>query len=417
MRASLVVLGSRGDVQPFIALGTTLKARGHAVTLATHGDFETLVREAGLDFIELPGSPRDFLAHPALAEALQQGASLFRAARKVPRPTAEHIRELAAKVAKASAGADLVVNSILSRISFESDDSAPWGSVTWWPLNPTAQWPAMILPQYRLGRPYNRLTHRLAGLLDWITIRGLRKDASLPPLPFGAPYGNLGKDVPLLCPVTRALFTEPSDWPERSHITGYWFWDRKWTPPQELVDFMDSGTPPVTLSFGSIWPVHPPAETLEKVLAVVRSHGRRLVLVGGGPTTVPEDVFRIDDVHYPWLLPRSAAFIHHGGCNTTGEALRSGRPQVVVPTFADSPFWAANVHALGVAAKPIPFRQFTAERLDEALGAALSDDDMRRKAHDVGETVRAEHGTEKASEILEEWVRHWRTQKSIVASA
>ncbi|MFE4453985.1 glycosyltransferase [Streptomyces sp. NPDC056796] len=417
MRASLVVLGSRGDVQPFIALGTTLKARGHEVTLATHADFETLVREAELDFVELPGSPRDFLAHPALAEALQQGASLFRAARKVPRPTTEHIRGLAAEVAKATAGADLVVNSILSRISFESDGSAPWGSVSWWPLNPTAQWPAMIAPQAGLGRIYNRVTHRVGGLLDWITIRGFRKDAQLPALPFGAPYGELGRDVPLLCPVTRSLFTEPSDWPELSRVTGYWFWDREWTPPQDLVDFMDAGTPPVTLSFGSIWPVHPPTETLDKVLAVVRSHGRRLVLVGGGPATVPEDVFRIDDVHYPWLLPRSSVVIHHGGCNTTGEALRSGRPQVVVPTFADSPFWAARVHALGVAAKPIPFQKFTLDRLDEALGDALGDENIRRTAHDIGEYVRAEQGTEKAAEILEEWVQRWRTRKGMGVTA
>nr|QOU09217.1 glycosyltransferase [Streptomyces sp.] len=417
MQVSLVVTGSRGDVQPFIALGRALEARGHTVTLATHEDFEGLVGEAGLDFAALPGSPRDFLAHPALAEALQQGASLFRAARKVPRQSPEHNRRLAARIAEVCSGADLVVNSILSRIMFEDDGTAPWCSLSWWPLNPTAEWPAMMAPQAKLGGAYNRLTHRLAGMLDSVTMGGYRKDAGLSKLPFGKPYGNLGREVPLICPVSRALFTEPSDWPELSHITGYWFWDREWSPSPELEKFMADGTPPVTLSFGSIWPVHPPAKTLEKVLDVVRSHDRRLVLVGGGPDTVPDDVFRVDDVHYPWLFPRSSVVIHHGGCNTTGEALRSGTAQVVVPTFGDAPFWAAQVHALGVAPKPVPYAKFTAEALDTALGTALDDEKLRAKAASVGESVRAEDGTGKAVEIMEEWVRRWREQRAAESAA
>lgn len=411
MQVSLLVTGSRGDVQPFIALGTTLMSRGHSVVLATHGDFESLVRESGLDFAELPGSPRDFLAHPALTEALQQGASLFKAARKVPRPTQEHIRLLASRVEDVCKGADLVVNSVLSRIMFEDNGTSPWASLTWWPLNPTKQWPAMIAPQSRLGPVYNRLTHRMAGLLDWISIRGYRKQADMPALPFGAPYRELGRDVPLLCPVTREMFTEPSDWPALSQFTGYWFWDREWTPSAELVDFVESGDAPVSLSFGSIWPVHQPEKTLEKVLGVVRSHGRRLVLVGGGPDNVPDDVFRVDDVHYPWLFPRSSAIIHHGGCNTTGEALRSGTPQVVVPTFADSPFWAAQVHRMGVAPAPVPFSKFTAERLDEALGKALTDRAMAERAAEVGEAVRAEKGTETAVDVLEDWVVRWNDRR------
>ncbi|MFD7028394.1 glycosyltransferase [Streptomyces sp. NPDC059917] len=411
MQVTLLVTGSRGDVQPFIALGTTLMARGHSVVLATHGDFEKLVREAGLDFAELPGSPKDFLQHPALTEALQQGASLFTAARKVPRQTQEHIRLLASRMEEACKGADLVVNSVLSRILFQDDGKAPWASLTWWPLNPTGQWPAMIAPQSKLGPLYNRLTHRMAGLLDWVSIRGYRKEADMPALPFGAPYRELGRDVPLLCPVTREMFTEPSDWPALSRFTGYWFWDREWSPSAELVDFVESGDAPVSLSFGSIWPVHQPEKTLEKVLGVVRSHGRRLVLVGGGPDDVPDDVFRVDDVHYPWLFPRSAAVIHHGGCNTTGEALRSGVPQVVVPTFADSPFWAAQVHRMGVSPQPIPFSKFSAERLDEALGTALNDQAMARRAASVGEAVRAEKGTEAAVDVLEDWVERWNARR------
>ncbi|MEV5880755.1 glycosyltransferase [Streptomyces sp. NPDC052101] len=417
MHVALVVTGSRGDVQPFIALAVALKDRKHTVTLATHQDFAGLAEEAGVDFAPLPGSPRDFLAHPALVEALQQGASLFRASRKVPRQSSEHLQSLASAITEAVSGADLVVNTILSRIMFEDDGSVPWASLSWWPQSPTAQWPAMIFPPLKLGAPYNRLTHRVQGLMDSLLIAGFRKDGKLPPLPFGAPYGNLGREVPLLCPATRSMFTEPTDWPELSHITGYWFWDREWTPSPELVEFMDAGTEPVTLTFGSIWPVHRPSETLQKVLNVVRSHGRRLVMVGGGPEDVPDDVFRLEEAHYPWLFPRSAAVIHHGGCNTTGEALRAGKPQVVVPTFADSPFWAAQAHRLGVAPAPVPYTKFTPELLDAALGAALTDEEIRRKAANIGEAVRAERGVERAVDILEDWAERWHGERKSEADA
>jgi len=406
MRISLVVTGSRGDVQPFIALGRMLTDRGHAVTLATHADFEALVTEGGLGFAALPGSPQDFLAHPALVEALAKGASLLRAASKVPKQSAEHIQELAAKMLAACAGADLIVNSTLSRIVFdEKAAGAPWASLSWYPLNPTSRWPAMMAPQAQLGPVYNRLSHRLAGLMEWYIVQDYRKRAKLPPPKFGAPYAELGSDIPLLCPVSRAMFTEPPDWPERSHITGYWFWDREWTPPPGLADFMEDGPPPVTLTFGSIWPVHSAANPLDKVVAAVRRHGRRLVMVGG-PQDTPDDVFRIDDALYPWLFKRSAAVIHHGGCNTTGEALRSGTPQVVVPTFADSPLWAARAHSIGAAAKPIPYPKFTEERLDQALSVVLNDENVRQRAAGIGAAVRAEKGTETASEILEEWAKH-----------
>lgn len=412
MRISLVVTGSRGDVQPFVALGSVLASRGNTVTLATHKDFHDLINEAGLPYIELPGSPRDFTAHPALAEALQKGASLYKAARAVPKQSAEATAELAARVAAAGAGADLVVNSVLTRIVFDDDGSVPWASTAWWPLSPTASWPAMIAPQVRLGRVYNQLTHRLAGLVESILVRPYRRHANLPPLPFAAPYRDLGRTVPLLCPVTREMFTEPDDWPKLSHVTGYWFWDRKWAPSQELADFIDAGEPPVTLSFGSIWPVHRPEETLQKVLGVVRKHGRRMVMVGGGPEDVPDDVFRVDDVHYPWLFGRSSVVIHHGGCNTTGEALRAGVPQIVVPTFGDSPFWAAHVYRLGAATRPIPYPKFTAERLDEALAIALTDQALRHQAATLGEAVRAERGAENAATIVEQWAREWHATRA-----
>jgi UDP:flavonoid glycosyltransferase YjiC (YdhE family) len=411
MHVALVTIGTRGDVQPFVALGRQFIDQGHQVTLATHGDFEKLVREAGLAFAELPGSPRDLMEHPALLEALREGASLIRAQRKVPKPTTEQVKELVAAVAAAVESADLVVTSVLSRIAYRDDGSVPCATLCWWPIAPTSRYPAMMFPQVRLGPFYNRLTHQLAGLLDWAGLRTFNRIGELPPPPFGNPYKRLGRDMPLLCPVSRAMFSEPPDWPARARITGHWFWDREWSPSPELAEFVESGESPVTLAFGSIWPVLATAEDLTKVINLVRRTGRRVVMVGG-PQDVPNDVFRTDDVHYPWLFPRSAAVIHHGSVGTTAEALRAGVPQVLVPTFNDGPFWAVHTRRLGVAAEPVPFTRFSHERLEASLRVALTDDSIRRRAEAVGLAVRAERGTENAVRILDEWVRDWHDQRA-----
>ncbi|MBP2329155.1 O-mycaminosyltylonolide 6-deoxyallosyltransferase [Kibdelosporangium banguiense] len=404
MHVALVILGTRGDIQPFVALGRTLMSRGHTVTLAAPGDYRDLIAEAGLDHREMPVSPAAYFAHPAFAEAIQKGASFARAVRKVPRLSADELRDLADQAAAATEGADLIVNGILCRVGMDEVNGPPWASVAFWPIHPTTRWPAMFAPKVRLGPIYNRFTHTLSGLLDYAMFRPFHKAMRSPKPRLGAPYGDLGREVPMLLPVTRALWPGPGDWPAQTHITGFWFLERNWTPPAALVDFVEGGDPPVVLSFGSVWPVHRPGETMERVLNVIRSHGKRLVVVGGAPADVPDDVFQINDVHYPWLLPRSAAIIHHGGCNTTGEALRAGIPQITIPAFGDCPFWAGQVHDLGVAAKPVPYRKFTVERLDESLKVVLNDDAMRRRAAEVSALVRAEDGLGDAVRILEDWV-------------
>ncbi|MGC7102896.1 glycosyltransferase [Amycolatopsis lurida] len=404
MHVALVILGTRGDIQPFLALGRELVSRGHTVTLAAPGDHRELIAEARLDHRELPVSPAAYFAHPAFTEAIRKGASFVRAVRQVPRLSTMEMRNLASQVAVATEGADLIVNGLLCRVGMDAVNGPPWATVSFWPVHPTTRWPALFAPRLPLGRVYNRLTHTLSGLLDYAMFRPHARVMRTPPPRLGAPYGEAGRMVPMLLPVTPAMWSGKSDWPAETHLTGYWFLDRDWTPPAALADFLDRGTPPITLSFGSVWPVHRPGETMARVLDVVRSHGKRMVMVGDGPDEVPDDVFRIDDVHYPWLLERSAAIIHHGGANTTGEALRAGIPQVTVPAFGDCPFWGAQLHRLGVAAKPVPFRKFTAERLGDALAVVLHDESVRRRAIEISEVVSAENGPANAVRILEDWV-------------
>ncbi len=141
--------------------------------------------------------------------------------------------------------------------------------------------------------------------------------------------------------------------------------------------------------------------------AVARS-GQRAVLLSGwaglAAGDLPPGVLKLDSVPHGWLFPRMAAIVHHGGVGTTHEALRAGRPQVVVPFFGDQPFWADRVYGLGVSPPPVVQDELTAEHLAEAICATTSDSAMRRRAAEVGARVCEERGVVEAVEIVERYL-------------
>jgi UDP:flavonoid glycosyltransferase YjiC (YdhE family) len=198
------------------------------------------------------------------------------------------------------------------------------------------------------------------------------------------------------------------DWDDRIHVTGYWFLDDLpgWTPPGPLVDFLASGAPPVFVGFGST-PFPQPEATTALVVRAMERAGCRGILVAGGSGLaagqVSPNVFGMDSVPHAWLFPRVHAAVHHGGAGVTGAALRAGIPSVVVPVFADQPFWGNRVFQLGAGPPPIPARQLTEENLTAAIRATESES-MRDRAASLGDRIRREDGVTRAVEILDRYL-------------
>lgn len=420
MRVTLVAIGSRGDVQPFLALGAGLRERGHQVRLATHADFRELTREAGLDYFPVPGSPKHYFESPELIKALRGRPSIFRLARTMPRQTAaaaaEAMAQLDACVRPAFADADLVVSSVFNRNSYLAEPPAvPWALVSWYPNTSTSAFPAMGAPKLPLGGWYNRLSHHVSQAAEWRMCRPIvnayRERLGRTPLGVRPPFSALEQNRPTFCLQSPSVLPKPADWPVTHQMAGYWFWDREWKAPPELVEALENGPAPVILSFGSLWPAYP-ENSLELVLDAVRDAGRRLVVVDGpGQDDLPDGVLRLHDVDYTWLFPRAAAVIHHGGFGTGAAVLRAGVPQVVLPIFVDHPFWAATMAQLGVAPEGIPGASLTRRRLRGAVAKALGDPRMRERAADLGRYVRSDRGVERACETLENWAGTARDSK------
>lgn len=421
MRVTMTTLGSRGDVQPFVALGGEMKSRGHDVNVAAPAIYADLVHEAGLGFAPLPGDPGEFLpgkkwdslGEADLAARLGRSTSaipLSRALRVLPEHAREDRYQLVRRLRSATQGADLVVNAVLTRpFHLFTDDSTPWAAHCFLPQSSTGAFPAFGAPALPFGSGYNRLTHLVREQWEWHgarrSINEVRRAAGYRPLGLRSPLRSMGRERPILYPFSPSLVRPPADWPERCHVTGFWFWDRPWEPSAALRSFVEEGAPPVVFTMGSLWPVHRRFGVLRMALEAARKAGRRMVFVGSlGEERLPGDVFHVAEADYRWLFPRAACVIHHGGLGTTAEVLRAGVPQMCLPALVDQPFWAARTVELGVASSPVPLPELTASKFAASAAQCLTDKGLADRAVQVARQVRAEAGVARAAEALEAWI-------------
>jgi UDP:flavonoid glycosyltransferase YjiC (YdhE family) len=416
MRIAIIALGSRGDVQPYIALGKGLKEAGHTVRLATSPDFEALVKLHGLEFWPMRWNVQELVESREVREILEKGnfvTVLNLLAKELQRSAIELVEDGLV----ACQGIDLLITGSMGlfiSIALAEKYHFPLLQAYLVPVAPTKVFPSLATPQTlpNLGGAFNFLSHRFFLQLMWLGFRPVfspaqQKVLGLHPASFVEPvYSNRAKDLPILYGFSPSVISAPADWSVDDHVTGYWFLDSAddWNPPPALLDFLQAGYPPVYIGFGSM-SSRKPEETTELVIkALKKTNQRALFLSGWGglhKEDLPDSVFMIDSVPHTWLFPRVAAVVHHGGAGTTGAGLRAGVPSIVVPFFGDQPFWGKRVHDLGVGPAPIPRQKLSVDRLAQAIREAVTDQGMRQRAAALGAKIRADDGVANAVEIIQ----------------
>ncbi len=415
MQIAIIAMGSRGDVQPYLALGKGLKAAGHIVRLITHENFDKLVTSYGLEFCPVQGNVQEVMESPELRKLLEQGNFLA-----INKYTSKLVKDISIEWARdglaACRGMDLIiagVGGLYLAISLAEKLNIPFLQAYIFPFTPTKAFPAILLPQSigKLGGTVNRLSHHLFRQIMW---QGFRKAdqlarqqvLNLPPATFWGSYNSpILREYPTLYGFSPSVIPQPVDW-QNTQVTGYWFLDQAddWTPPAALTKFLDSGTPPVYIGFGSMGSRNP-AETVDLVLAALERTGQRGILVSGwggmSQAHLPDTLYMADSVPHSWLFPRVAAVVHHGGAGTTAAGLRAGVPLIVIPFFGDQLFWGQRVEKLGVGTAPIPRKKLTVENLAKAIHTAVTDPWLRQRAADLGAKIRAEDGIAHAVRVVE----------------
>jgi sterol 3beta-glucosyltransferase len=411
MRIAIHTLGTRGDVQPYVALALGLRAAGHEVSIAAPEQFSGFVAGHGLGFAPLPRAFLDLMETPE-GKAVLSTSKGFSAGLKLMKQIRPIMRGLfdAEWAAASRFRPDLMVfhpkaiatPHIAEKLGCRTILASPLPGFT-----PTAAFPSPMLPFASLG-PLNRISHGLAisgaDALYGKLIRIWRREAL--GLPERAP-GGLARPVATLYAYSPSVVPRPLDWGPDVLVSGYWFLDGdlNWSPEPDLAAFLAAGPPPVYVGFGSM-PVADAAQFTATIVEALRKIGQRGVVAAGwgqlGGMQTSRHVQFIDGAPHDKLFPMMAAVVHHGGAGTTAAGLRAGKPTVICPFFGDQPFWGRRVEVLGAGPSPIARQELTADRLAAAIDQAVTTPAMRVRAEALGAAIRAERGVEAAVAFIEE---------------
>lgn len=413
MHLTLLAVGSRGDVQPFIALGLGLQKAGYTVRFATHSIFEATIREAGLEFAPLEGNPQAIVQGEEGRAWMESERNPFKFASGFRRLMGPVVRQAMQDALVASEGTDgLIITgpAYYFGYSVAAKQNIPYVYAYLQPLHPTGEFPSALSPMsLPRNSVFNYLTHVIGGQMFWQLMRPIVNQArhdflNLPPEPRQGSFPeDMRRKIPVVYGYSPSVLPKPKNWGDFIHVTGYWFLDQPdWTPPQALVDFLQAGSPPIYIGFGSMANRNPEQMTEISLAALKKTNQRGLLLSGWGGITqadLPDTVFKIDAAPHDWLFPRMAALVHHGGAGTTGVGLRAGKPTTIIPFFGDQVFWGERVTALGVG-QAITRKQLSADTLAAAIQKMVSDTGMQGRAQALGEKIRSERGVENAAEII-----------------
>ncbi len=404
MHVVMTTVGTRGDVQPYVALGKRLAARGHRVTLATHLDHERFVRDHGLDFRPIGGSFLELLESDLGRAWIESGDDLSRYMKTTRAAFGSVMPIWYADGGRACEDADLIVTHpfVCGAFNMAEKRGLPLVCVPLFPVVATGELRPPTFPRVpawgwlrrflwnqtskgmsEVARPHIAAHREALGLPATRTKDELR-EALLPRL--------------VLHAYSEHLVPRPKDWPDNVQVTGHLALETtpSYSPPSDLEAFLAAGDPPVYVGFGSMTGRDPEELTRTTLDALRRAKQRAVVVTGWGGiahgVAQSEDVYVAGEVPHDWLFPRLRAAVHHGGAGTTATSLRAGLPTLVVAFFGDQTFWGHQVGAIGAGPLPLQRRALDARTLGDAIARTVASESYARSARAIGEKLRAEDG-------------------------
>ncbi|OEL38900.1 Sterol 3-beta-glucosyltransferase UGT80B1 [Dichanthelium oligosanthes] len=419
LKIAILVVGTRGDVQPFIALAKRLQENmvffflqefGHYVRLATHVNFRNFVKSAGIDFYPLGGDPR------IMAQYMTKNKGFCLAAPTEISVQRKQLKDIIFSVLPACTEPDLDTGTPFRAQAIIANPPAYGGSVICTSLRHLEY--LCISSSLFHGRKSVLLN--LPEFLCLGFINDFRKKLNLPPIAYFSTYHGSISHLPTGYMWSPQLMPKPKDWGPLVDVVGYCFLNlgTKYQPPPELSQWLEQGPKPIYIGFGSM-PLDDEKKVTATILDALRETGQRGIISRGWGalgsfSEVPVDVFILEDCPHDWLFPRCAAvvsllfqachrgamyemtknsdqIVHHGGAGTTAAGLIAGCPTTIVPFFGDQFFWAERVHARGVGPAPIPIAALTVEALSNAIRFML-DSEVKSRAMELAIAIGNEDG-------------------------
>jgi rhamnosyltransferase subunit B len=410
-RIVITTIGSLGDLHPCLALGLELRRRGHRVTIASTEYYRGKVEELGIEFhpIRPNWDPTD-------QELIRQCENLRRGPeilyRKLVLP---ELRATYDDLISVAAGADLVIAGELVYATplVAEKLSLRWVSGILSPFSFFSSYDPSVLVNApnlihlrKLGWRAYRAGLNLGRLATWHwsnPVRRLRRELGLRTDCDPVFRDKFSPDL-VLALFSHWLAQPQPDWPRQTIQPGFVYFDRQkaeGNPSRELIAFLAAGDAPIVFTQGSI-AVHHPGDFYEVSIEAAKRLGRRAVLVGA--KTVAErcssQVLMLPYAPYSQIFPHAVVNVHQGGSGTTGQALRAGRPMLVVPYGWDQPDNAARIERLGTGLH-LPRTNYSLENATKALNRLLCEPQFAKRATTIGAEMEEENGQTLACNAIE----------------
>ena len=418
MKIAITTVGTRGDLQPSLALGIGLKNTGYEVQIVTAKNEEIFVRSYGLDFFALDVDIQKIMESGEVKE-MAKGNNPFKfiiSHLKGSRSLKKLMVKIQGEIWDACKDADLIIFHPGIPLGFflANEKNKKAILATPFPAVSTKNYPSILfysLP--RLGSYYNLLTHFIFDKVFWALAKSpiteywnknikTKIDFSISPI---KQQINSGQTV--LNGYSQYLFKQPGEWTNNIHTTGSWIVETEpdFGPSTELDNFVNNGEAPIYIGFGSMKDYGNFSKTLALIIEVLNITKQRGV-VGLGWTknnykeSIPDNVFLVENVPHTWLFPKMKMLIHHGGAGTTATGLRAGKPTIIIPHNADQPAWGQRVFELGVGSKPIKKSKLTADKLANAI-LFSGTPNIIANAERLGQKLKNENAVQKAVQIID----------------
>ncbi len=419
-RIVISTFGSFGDVHPYVAIALELKQRGHRPLIATSDVYREKIEAIGIEFHPVRPDLPSFDEPDKIAELMDGLMDPREGSERVMQLVLPHLRDIYEDLSAAVGGADLLLTHPLPLVGpiVAYQRKLPWVSSVLAPLSFFSTYDPPVFPKLpalyhllKLSPAISRFMFRLVRKeLDklMLTVYEFRADLGMPR--GGQPLLE-GQHSPtkVLALFSRVMAEPQRDWPPNTVVTGFPFYDRRdyfgeKDASPELLKFLDAGPPPIVFTLGSsaFWVAR---DFYRDSIEAARNLGRRALLLIGNvrnmpPSPLPDGVAAFEYAPFSEVLPRACAIVHQGGVGTTGQAMRSGKPVLVVPHAHDQFDNGARVERLGCA-RVLPRPRYNAESATRELKALLDDSKYAESATQVGDVVSEEHGASVAVDEIE----------------
>lgn len=411
MKVAICTIGSRGDVELYIALGIELAKLGYEIYISAPIIYRNLVQEANLNYLVMNAvNPQDMMKIPEVEQAFASGSKikpLILLVKKSKPVISEFLNEMYQN----TQGMDAVIASMILYGAYDGAEKQgiPCIYSLLNPAVPTREFPTVVAPH--IPRFLYKASHKYFEKGFWLCFKKvcntLRKNKWGLPKLASCPIDILRtNNVPILLGYSEAIIPKPKDWIDNEIITGYWQRAPKaeFTPNPELVEFLNSGNSrPIYIGFGSM-PIGDVNNLLNTIKGALRISSERAVifLSYNQRTQLAHDdhIYLINSTPHSWLFPKVAATVIHGGAGTCAASLRAGKPTIVIPFMGDQYFWGDQIYKRGAGPKPIPYKSLNALNLAKSINEAVNNIQMIENAKHIGEILRKENGAALAAKKI-----------------